>query len=70
VPIFIRRNGPKIQPLPIVDGHIQELPVQQPDAMKALAKAPSKSASVVSVPAVVKKLANDVVKARPGKFWK
>ncbi len=71
VPIFIRRNGPKIQPLPIVDGHLQNnLPLQQPDCIKAAAKAPLKALSVPGVPPVVKKSANDAVRLRCGKFWK
>jgi hypothetical protein len=70
VPIFIRRNGPQIQPLPIVDGHVQDPLVMPPDTIKAPAKVPSKAASTLSVPAVVKKLANDAVRVRPCKFWK
>ena len=48
VPIYIRRNGPKIQPLPIVDGHIQDPPLQHLDCIKPAAKAKALGATVVT----------------------
>ncbi len=69
VPIFIRRNCPNIQPLPIVDGHIQEAPVNQLDCARVAAKAPLKASVPLAAP-MVKKSVNDAVRARGGKFWK
>jgi hypothetical protein len=69
VPLFIRRNGPKIQPLPIVDGHLQDLSSQQFETIKVPLKALPKAMSAASIPAAAKKLPNDV-RARSGKFWK
>ena len=73
VPIFIRRNVLKIEPLPIIDGQIQENPPKQldgPALLKQGAKAPPNAVCVALAPAVVKKAAFDPVRARSGKYWK
>ena len=66
VPIFIRRHGPNIQPIPIVDGQVHDVTLQQFDCLKLTSKAPQKEAALP----VVKKSENDAVRARSGKCWK
>ena len=67
VPIFIRRHGPNIQPIPIVDGQVHtDATLQQFDGLKLTSKAPHKETALP----VVKKSVNDAVRARSGKFWK
>jgi hypothetical protein len=67
VPIFIRRHGPNIQPIPIVDGQVHtDAALQQFDGLKLTSKAPQKEAALP----VAKKSVNDAVRARSGKYWK
>jgi hypothetical protein len=66
VPIFIRRHGPNIEPIPIVDGQVHDVTLQQFDCLKLTSKAPQKEAALPAV----KKSVNDAVRARSGKYWK
>jgi hypothetical protein len=70
VPLFIRRNFPRIQSLALVDGQNQDLLVKQPESLKLAAKAQMKTACAASVLPLTKKIVNEPIRLRLGKFWK